>query len=303
MLSKLDNQGKAYVFAVMTVLLWSTIASAFKITLRYADNFQLLFISVVSATLVLLVILLCQGKFRLILKLAKKDYYRLLLLGLLSPFLYYIILFKAYELLPAQVAQSLNYTWAITLMFLSIPILGHRVSRNDTLATLTCYCGVLVICMGGKQFPEGAINALGVTLALGSTIIWAFYWLYKAKDNVDPVAGLFLSFFFSLPFVTLACLLFSDFATLHPYALLGGIYIGLFEMGITFVLWLTALRLTSSTAKISTLIFISPFLSLLFIRFVVGETIASTTVLGLVIIVGGLLLQRRNQKGTKSLAG
>ena len=33
--------------------------------------------------------------------------------GFLNPFLYYIILFKAYSLLPAQEALSLNYTWPL----------------------------------------------------------------------------------------------------------------------------------------------------------------------------------------------
>ena len=297
MLSSLDRQKKAYVFAALTVLSWSSIATALKLGLRYADNFQLLFISVVSACLVLLLILVFQKKTALIASLAREDYLRLLGLGLLNPFFYYLVLFKAYDLLPAQVAQSLNYTWAITLMFLSIPILGHRVSRNDVLATLACYGGVLVICLGGRQFPSGGFSMAGIALALGSTIIWSLYWLYKAKDKVDPVLGLFLSFLFGLPFVSIACMYFSSIGNIHPYALLSGIYVGLFEMGITFVLWLSALQMTSNAAKISTMIFIAPFLSLVFIHFVLGESIASTTVIGLVVIVLGLLIQRRDEKG------
>lgn len=296
MLNRLDSQARAYLFAGMTVLLWSTIASAFKISLRYLDNFQLLFVSVITATLCLLAILLSQNRLQTIRKLAFRDHVRLLLLGLLNPFLYYLVLFEAYDLLPAQVAQSLNYTWAITLMFLSIPILGHRVSRHDIAATAICYSGVLLICLGGSRFPEGNLSVVGIALALGSTIIWALYWLYKTRDRIDPLLGLFLSFLFSLPFVSLACLLFSDFSTFNVPGILGGVYIGLFEMGISFALWLTALRLTRAAAKISTLIFIAPFLSLFIIRYVVGETIAATTVVGLGVIVAGLLLQRRDGK-------
>ena len=63
-------------------------------------------------------------------------------------------------------------------------------------------------------------------------------------------------------------------------------------MGITFVLWLKALKFSATTAKVSNLIYLSPFLSLVFIRFIVGETILLSTLTGLVFIVGGILLQQ-----------
>ena len=65
-----------------------------------------------------------------------------------------------------------------------------------------------------------------------------------------------------------------------------------FEMGISFVLWLSAMKLTLSTARISTLIFFSPFLSLVFINFLVGETIRMSTITGLIFIVAGNGLQQ-----------
>ena len=291
----MKQQTHAYIYAISAVLLWSTVASAFKLTLRYLDVWQLLFISSITATLCLLCILLIQGKYSLLLKLKHKAVLRLLGFGLLNPFCYYLILFKAYALLPAQVAQALNYTWAITLMLLSIPILKHKVSRSDLLATLICYIGVVIICFGGDQFPSGRLSYVGIALALCSTLVWAVYWLYKTKDKIDPVVSLFVSFAFSIPFVTLSCLLFSDFIFTSTQGILGGIYVGLFEMGLTYVLWLLALQNTSSAAKVSALIFLSPFLSLFIIHHIVGESIAHTTVLGLVMIVCGLLVQRKEQ--------
>ena len=45
--------------------------------------------------------------------------------------------------------------------------------------------------------------------------------------------------------------------------LLGGVYIGLFEMGITFLVWLKALKNAKTTAHVVNLIYLVPFLSLL----------------------------------------
>lgn len=97
---------------------------------------------------------------------------------------------------------------------------------------------------------------------------------------------------FGLPWVLACCLLFSNLRVTNPSGLIGAAYVGIFEMGITFVLWLYALRLSENTAKIGNLIFLSPFLSLVFIHFLVGEKILASTLIGLGLIVSGLLIQR-----------
>ena len=285
------RQHQAYLFALSAVLLWSTVATAFKISLRYLDVFQLLLVASVTATLCLLLVVLVTDRIKIPASLGKRDYLRLACLGVLNPFCYYLVLFRAYDLLPAQVAQALNYTWAITLMLLSVPILKHRLTRFDCMATVICYSGVLVICFSGARFPEGELSTQGIFLALGSTIIWAFYWLLKTKDHVEPVTGLFISFLFSIPFVAAACWLWSDLSSISAAGILAGVYVGLFEMGVTYILWLTALRLSETAAKVSTLIFLSPFLSLIFISRILGEAVAVTTIVGLVLIVAGLLVQ------------
>lgn len=287
----LTSQHKAYLFALSAVLLWSTVATAFKISLRYLDVFQLLLVASVTATLCLFVIVLATGRMPLLFRTGRRDYLRLACLGILNPFCYYLVLFRAYDLLPAQVAQALNYTWAITLMLLSVPLLKHRITRSDYGATAICYSGVVVICFSGGQFPAGELSTAGILLALGSTLIWAFYWLLKAKDHIDPVFGLFVSFLFSVPFIAAACWFWSDVSSVGINGILGGVYVGLFEMGVTYILWLAALQRSEATAKVSTLIFLSPFLSLFFISRILGEAIAVTTIMGLVLIVGGLLVQ------------
>ena len=64
-------------------------------------------------------------------------------------------------------------------------------------------------------------------------------------------------------------------------------------MGVSFVLWLMAMRLTESTARIGNLIFLSPFLSLALIHVILGETIHATTFLGLALILAGNVLGQR----------
>ncbi|MGA7279879.1 MAG: DMT family transporter [Desulfocapsaceae bacterium] len=287
----MNQQSWAYLYAMTSVLLWSTVASAFKISLRYLSPVELLFYSACFSCCVLFLVLLFQSKLYLFRQADLRIWVTSLLFGLLNPFIYYLILFKAYELLPAQQAQPLNYTWAITLSLLSVPFLGHRLRLLEICAVFVSYFGVLVISTKGNLLALEFDNPLGVMLALGSTVIWAVYWLVNARDKRDPVLGLFMNFLCALPCITIYLLFFEGFRPVALPGLIGAAYIGCFEMGIAFITWLLALKLTSSTARIANLIFVSPFLSLILIHFLVGEEILVSSIVGLIFIVGGLLLQ------------
>lgn len=287
----MNQQSRAYLYAMTSVLLWSTVASAFKISLRYLSPVELLFYSACFSCCVLFLVLLFQSKLYLFRQADRRIWVTSLFFGLLNPFIYYLILFKAYELLPAQQAQPLNYTWAITLSLLSVPFLGHRLRLLEICAVFVSYFGVLVISTKGNLLALEFDNPLGVMLALGSTVIWAVYWLVNTRDKRDPVLGLFMNFLCALPCITIYLLVFEGFRPVALPGLIGAAYIGCFEMGIAFITWLLALKLTSSTARIANLIFVSPFLSLILIHFLVGEEILVSSIVGLIFIVGGLLLQ------------
>lgn len=288
----MNQQRKALLFGLAAVLLWSTVATAFKLSLRHFTPIELLLYAGSFSTLLLGAILLFQGKFRLVLQCSRQEYLLSIFLGFLSPFLYYLILFKAYDLLPAQQAQPLNYTWAIVLSLLAVPLLKQQIRWQQWLALVVSYCGVIVIATEGNILALTFTSPLGVALALLSTVIWALYWIFNTRDQRDPVVALFVNFLFSFPFVLGYYLLTSELRRPSLEGLLGAAYVGTFEMGACFVLWLMAMKLTDNTARISNLIFLSPFLSLVFIYFLLGEKILPATFIGLTLIVAGLLCQR-----------
>ncbi|MBU2552239.1 MAG: DMT family transporter [Proteobacteria bacterium] len=288
----MSDQTKAYLYGLLTVLLWSTVASAFKLSLRHMDPFQLLFYSSLFSTLVLVLLLLVRGRVRSLFSCSAGQYLLSAGLGFLNPFLYYLVLFQAYDLLPAQEAQPINMTWTITLTLLSIPLLRQRIGRRDLLAAAIGYSGVVVISTRGDLLSFRFSSAPGVALALGSTLIWALYWIYNTKDTREPLLGLCLNFLFGLPLTFTACVIFSTPIIGSPAGLFGAAYVGCFEMGLTFVWWLLALKLSENTAKVGNLIFLSPALSLVFIHFLVGEAIRPSTYAGLGLILAGLVFGR-----------
>jgi drug/metabolite transporter (DMT)-like permease len=292
----MNEQKSSYVFALSAVVLWSTVASAFKLSLRYLTPVQLLFYSSLTSCLVLFIIVLLQGKGRQLGSLGKKDWLISIQLGFLNPFLYYVVLFYAYDLLPAQQAQALNYTWAITLSLLAVPLLGQKIRLLDLIAIAVSYLGVVVISTRGELLALKFDSPTGVGLALFSTLIWALYWIANTKDHREPVIGLLLNFICSVPMVA-AYLFITKGWGMRFEGVLGAIYVGIFEMGVTYVFWLMALKRAKNTARIANLIFISPFLSLVLIHFLVGEEILRSTIIGLVFIICGLSLQSAGKKG------
>lgn len=288
----MEKQKQAYTYAIIAVLLWSTVASAFKISLRYLDFLQLLFCASIISIIILSIVLLIQNKLILFKGYSPKDYLHSALLGSLNPFLYYVVLFKAYSLLPAQEAQPLNYTWPIMLVLLSIPLLKQKIKLNNILAIIIGFIGVIIIGTRGDLTTLRLSNPLGVFLAVGSSVIWALFWIYNVKDTRDEVAKLFLNFVFGFIFVSIALFSFSKITIPQVNGLLGVTYVGLFEMGVTFVLWLKALKLTETTAKVGSLIFLAPFMSLIPIRYILGEKILSSTIIGLICIVTGIIIQQ-----------
>ncbi|KPJ60906.1 MAG: hypothetical protein AMJ46_04235 [Latescibacteria bacterium DG_63] len=335
----MTRQNRAYVFAILAVLCWSTVASAFKLTLRHVDYLTLLFYSSLVSTVFLLAVLLVQGKGFLLLEsfavraarekpgtaVQVTDRSHPLLRsaanGFLNPFLYYVILFKAYSLLPAQEAQPLNYTWPLMLVLFSAPMLGERIRPLSILALAVSFFGVLVVSTHGDVLGLRFTNLPGALLAMGSAVVWALFWLTNLKDERDETLKLLLNFFFGFMYVLALTFILSRlemlrgsgqtsagadvFATAAGAATAGAFppqldvggaigcaYAGVVEMGLAFVLWLKALKLSEGTARVSNLIFLSPFVSLIFIRFLVGERILPSSIVGLGFIACGILIQR-----------
>lgn len=287
----MKGQTKAYLFALAAVLCWSTVASAFKLTLRHTDPLTMLFWSSLTATLFLFGFRAVVGRGGP--RSDRRGWARSAVQGLLNPFLYYVVLFRAYDLLPAQEAQPLNYTWPIMVVLLSAPMLGQRIRPLGLVAILVSFTGVLIISTRGDVLGLRFTNGPGALLAVGSSVIWALYWLRNVKDRRDAAEKLAMNFLFGTAYVLLLLLGLGRAPAIDGAGLAGSIYIGLMEMGIAFTFWLAAMSRSETSAKVSNLVYLSPFLSLFLIRFVVGETIFPSSVIGLALIMLGIGIQKR----------
>lgn len=285
------NQRKAYLYAGIAILCWATVATAFKIALSTMSNIDLLFISTFSALIVLLGIVSFGKGIGRLRHVTARQWGRAAFMGFLNPFLYYLILFKAYALLPAQIAQALNCIWPVLLVLLSIPILGQRIPFMSVLALFISFAGAVVVAFQGDFSGLSVKEPFGVFLAALTSVMWALYFILNMKSKLEEEVSLLLNFLFASVYITLL-ICFTGFQVPVLKGWLAGVYVGLFEMGITFVFWLKALNLARNTATIGSLIYLFPFLSLILIHYLLGEEIYTSTVFGLALIITGILVNQ-----------
>ncbi len=295
LLTNLNRSRQPYIYAGLAIFFWSTVPTAFKIGLKGLNILPLLTIASLTSAFVLLIVLVASKKSSLLLKADKKELINSALLGFINPFAYYLILLKAYKLLPAQVAQPLNMIWPIILVFLSVLILGQKIKSKSFVALLISFAGVFIISSQGNLFSPGHADIKGVLLALGSSIFWAFYFILNVKDKRDEAVKLFLNFLFGSLYLIIALVITDGWPSPSPdfIAVAPAIYIGIFEMGITFLFWLKALQTAPSTDKVSNLVYLAPFLSLVFVHFILHEPVYYTTPVGLLLIISGIWIQNR----------
>jgi len=293
----MDRTKSSYLYAGLAILFWSTVPTAFKISLGELDILPMLLIASLASTLILFAVVTGSGKINILIQTSGKELLTSAILGLINPFLYYLILLKAYQLLPAQVAQPLNMIWPIILVFLSVPILGQKIEKKSFIALFISFMGVYVIASQGNLFKPGHPNIPGVLLAIGSSVFWAFYFILNVKDKRDEGAKLLLNFIFGSLYLIIAMIISGKWEFLtHTKGIIASVYVGLFEMGITFLFWLKALKLASNTARVSNLVYLAPFLSLIFVHYIIHEPVYYTTPFGLVLIISGIFIQNKRSK-------
>ena len=281
---------QAILLALAAVLSWSTVATAFKVALTYLTHFEMLLIASLTSVLIFAIVLTFQKKWTLVKQLTVKQWKELAFQGFLNPAAYYLILFKAYDMLPAQVAQPVNYAWPIVLLILLAIFAKQPIPSKKYIGMVISMSGVVMISLGTGQLSGMSVPVQGVLLAALSAFFWAAYWMVnnKNKHSVDAIVSLFGSFLCGSLYLIVSIPVFG--ITLPSLnGLLAGMYVGGFEMAIPFICFGIAMRITSNPALINQLCYLSPFLSLFFIAMVLHEPIVITTYIGLVLIVAGIV--------------
>lgn len=277
-------------YALLAASLWGTTAAVVKLIGSHLTGVQILFYSSAIAILSLAVIVTYQRKWRIVRSYGRKDYVRFAYMAFIGVFLYYVLLYTALQLVPGQEAFIVNYTWPVWVVIFAAIVLREKLTIAKSVAIVLGFVGVYIVVTRGHitSFAVGAIG--GNILALVAACAYGFFSVLSKRNNDDKVTSTFFFYVFAFVYTGVYLVLSSSFAVPTTRELPGLIWLGVATSGVAFVLWQLALK-HGDTGTVSNIVFITPFLSLLYLGILTGEQILPSSIIGACTVVGGLLVQ------------
>jgi drug/metabolite transporter (DMT)-like permease len=287
---------KSFVYAGIAIFFWSTIATVSKLLLGAMGSMQVLAISSLFAFLFLLILNLAKGNLKEMKALRFKDYAILLGLGVLGIFLYNLFLYLGMERMNGGTAFIINYLWPLMILLFACFILKEKFNLRKLFATLLSFGGVILITAGELS---GGGNLIGALCCVGAAVVYGLFSVLNKKCNYNNYLAMMIYYFFAFLLGT-AYLLISGGQLLPTLAQVPGLlWSGIFTYAIAYTFWALALA-EGETAKISNLAYITPFLSLVWTTLILKEPFDPFALIGLLLIVGGILIQNIKLKKAKA---
>ncbi len=286
---------KPYVYATISIFAWSTMPVVTKLLLNSYSNFQALWLSSAFAAFALFLSNVFSGNIKNIKSYSRKDLFLSLFFGIIGVCLYNIFLYAGMSKMTyASQANIVNYLRPIMCVVFACIVLKDKFSIRKGCAIALSFLGVAVV-MGeeiihlNKSVLFGAFFCAMGAVSYG--IFTAYYKKYKFNKGVSMMLNYFATFV-----ITSVILCFNREFFLPPLSHFAGFaWNGIVTMALTKTLWVTALD-KGNTAKISNLAYITPFVSLIWANIILGDPIKKEFLVGLVLIVGGIFIQLKDNE-------
>lgn len=291
----MQKEFQSYFLAFLAAMLWGTTAAVGKIMLEDLNNIQILLCTAPIAAIFLLGLTFIQGKAPKLKSYGKRDFLRFAYMGFLGVFLYYVFLFAGLQNAPAQQAFIVNYTWPIWVVIFARIFLGEALTLRKILAILLGFVGVYVVATEGDISSFSFQYLKGDLFAIAGAITYGVFSVLSKKHDDDRLTATMLYYSFAFMFTALLVPFVTYVPAITAAQIPGLLWLGAITSGLAFVFWLSALK-HGDTAKMSNIIFLTPFLSLVYIYFLTGETIKVSSVIGCGLIVAGILIQSKKTK-------
>lgn len=281
---------KNYLYAIITVLIWSTMAALVKKIMFDIPNLEALSVSSWFAFLFLLLVNLKNKNIKKMKNYSLKDYGVMSGLGFLGLFLYSALYYYGIGQLSSQEACILNYLWPIMLVLFSCIILKEKITVMKGLAMLCSFAGVVILSLGEKSATGGNATVGMVSCIVAAACYGLFSVLNKKADYDQNIAMMIIWLVVAVCAMILGPIT-ENWVPIRGVQWLGIIWLGVVVDAIAYLLWALALKGAENTAQIANLAYLTPFLSLIVSAVFLKEKIELRAFVALVFIIGGILVQ------------
>lgn len=291
---RMAKKYQGILFLFISVLCWGPGPVVSKITLSEVPPLSFAFLSRFLALIILAVIFLPRGHF----KIDKKDFWWFCLAGLTGSTLNVFFFLYGLNLTTAMSSQAIFTAAPIMTAILAHFILKERIKGIQIFAVILGFLGTVIIAMkdffGPGSFHSGKL--LGDLIILLAALSWVFYILISKKlsHKYSPITITAYSFLISsvifAPLVLIENIYGGAWVSHLSFAGIFGIaYQGIFASIIAFLAYQTGLKLTSAFAA-GVVLYLNPVLTTIIAVYALGEKISGSFIIGAVFIIIGSLV-------------
>ena len=286
---------KEYIYAIISVLLWSTTATVTKLLLGNLDSMQILLLGSLFAVIFLFIINCIKGNLKEIKNYKLKDYFKIFIIGILGTFLYNLFLYLGINTMQASQAFIINYLWPIMTVIFACLILKEKITIRKIIAIIISFVGVIIVSSNGNLLNIEKSSIIGTIYCILAAISYGLFSVLNKKQNYNKFTSMMLFYLSSFCISLIYCLCAKKTFIPETNQLLGLLWIGIFTSAIAFTSWALALE-KGDTARISNIAYITPFISLVWTRVILKEKLSIYSIIGLIIIISGIIIQMKNNK-------
>lgn len=280
---------RALILVLLCVAFWALIPVVAKLGQKSLDSHQFLFWSSLVSALLFLMILPFNKKEKGAWTLSFKKWLSATVLGLLGTYIYYLLLYLGYAHAPGMEVLVLQYSWPIFVVILSIIILGEKLSIKKIFSLFLGFVGVIIILTKGAVQNLSFQNIKMELLVVLAAFFFGLFSVLSKRIKIDAVLLVTIYFITATVAASLSMLLFSSFSWPTTEALFPILLNGLLVNGISYLLWIKALKM-GEAATLAPFVFLTPLLSSIYLLILFAEPFHSSYLWGMlaVLAAGGL---------------
>ncbi|MGN0333559.1 MAG: DMT family transporter [Lachnospiraceae bacterium] len=280
---------RVYCMAAFSIFCWGTMAPISKLLLSDLGNMEVLGYGSAIASVTLFAVLLISGQWRCFREYSFMDFVQLAAIGTVGYFLYSAFYYEGLAILPAQTACILNYLWPVFTVCLSNVILKEPLSLSKLAALFISFLGTAAVMFRpGGEFMAGKQMA-GYLCCILAALLYAFFNVLNKKKGGNQRINMFIYISVSAV-LALFCCAGAGFTIPVKRQIPGLLWLGICIDALGFLMWAEALQ-QSKTVSLANAAYMTPVVSLVLSAVLLHEPIYITSVIGLVLILGGFFMQ------------
>ncbi|MCX8036146.1 MAG: EamA family transporter [Candidatus Sumerlaeia bacterium] len=281
---------KPYLYFTAVVVLWATTPAI--VQRVYAEQISPLFLLAVTASLATATLLAASyltGRWRQAVSWTGREWAAAVGMGLLGIAGYNTLYYLAFRYGAPDEVNAINYLWPVFMVLLSGPILGERHTRWTWAGLAVSFVGAAGILTGWRWRAPTVEGLPAYGFAASGAVCWALFSVLGKRMRHDKLTA--VAFYNLVAAVLFGAALAATGVDRWPgaqtWALL--IFLGAIVDGVAYVLWFEALA-GGPVAVFGNLVFVTPFLALLYLRVFSAVPFRPGVWISLALIVTGALI-------------